>query len=807
MTAAIDITTPIPGIAGVLLDDDIMNEAEELDGYFSDTPLEPEVHYPPLNESYYETLLVMNLPKVPGAKIEKLTTVLRKILTKIGNIQQFYNPENTEEVTFPGYYMPYDEANDLTYGFCFVCYDNADAAKNAVEVLEGYKFDKNHSLSVMLYERAKQLSTVNTVEFTLPEEVIVAKKEAEKKEEGEGGITDEEEDAIKDHLASWLFDPAQRDQFIIRYGKETAVHWVDVSGGGGGASNAGTAAGGAAGAAAGATAGGNTGNYCNVELDYDGQREKDKGVIWCDYYCYWSTSGNYLATLIPQKGVVLWGGNNYEKLGRFVAPNVKHISFSPNENYMLTNNQDKRDVNAIKVYDVNTQKLLRSFPLYPDGVQQTMDDNNNTIIPPPPFLWSYDDLYIGRMGKDLISIYELPHMKLLDQRSLAAEGICEFQWNPKSNMIAYWGPEQKNHPAHVDIIEIPSRNKLRQKNLFNVSRCLMIWHELGHYLAVKVTRHTKSKKTLYNNIEFFRFYDYLHNNTVTAAMTGTGTTITTATADIPVEMLDMKDAVMAIQFEPKYGTKLAIIHAENPSASKVKVSIYDMMKSTDDNNKQKVSELNLIETLDNKQCNYISWSPAGNVIIMASLGDNASGTIEFYDVTQKTLVMKEHYRCNQIIWDPSGRTVASIVSQPIEGGNFKFAMDNGYILWSYQGKLLYQQAYETFYQFLWRPRYEHLLNHIEILKIKKNLKKYEKQFHKADQIRQRAIYLEQTAEKRYERMKYRTLVLRNAAKRIKTRAEYINTLYNGYDSDDESNYKIVERTIETILSRKEEVVM
>ena len=51
------------------------------------------------------------------------------------------------------------------------------------------------------------------------------------------------------------------------------------------------------------------------------------------------------------------------------------------------------------------------------------------------------------------------------------------------------------------LIEIPSRKKLRQKNLFNVTKCNMVWQNDGDYLAVKVTRHTKSKKTLYNNIE------------------------------------------------------------------------------------------------------------------------------------------------------------------------------------------------------------------------------------------------------------------------------------------------------------------
>ena len=60
---------------------------------------------------------------------------------------------------------------------------------------------------------------------------------------------------------------------------------------------------------------------------------------------------------------------------------------------------------------------------------------------------------------------------------------------------------------------------------------------------------------MYNNIELFRLNE----------------------SGVPVEMLDMKDAVMALAWEPR-GSRFAMIHAENPSASKVNVTFYDMMK-------------------------------------------------------------------------------------------------------------------------------------------------------------------------------------------------------------------------------------
>jgi translation initiation factor 3 subunit B len=461
--------------------------------------------------------------------------------------------------------------------------------------------------------------------------------------------------------------------------------------------------------------------------------------------------------------------------------------FSPQENYVITNNNNPRDPNAIKVFSIQSGKLLRAFPLYPkDFLNESTSENERP--PPPPFQWSHDDQYLARMGKDLISIFETPTMKLLDKRSLACDGIHEFQFSPKANIIAYWAPEHKNQPAHVDLVELPSRKSLRQKNLFNVTKCSMVWQEEGEYLGVKVTRHTKSKKTLYNNLELFRVNE----------------------PGIPVEMLDVKDAVMAFAWEPN-GSRFAILHAENPTSTKVNVTFYDMVrtsepdkKSKKKNEKQIVSEVNKVETLEGKQCNCIFWSPAGRTIVLAALGDSASGTLEFYDVDSKTLVIKEHYRANQVLWDPSGRTVVTTVSQPIGGGHFKFAMDNGYILWSFQGKQLSQASFETFYQFQWRPR-EKLSSKEEIAEIAKNIKKYEKQFNAFDEAKKRKQRLEETKEKRKSRAAFRATMARLKEWRARQKQERMELL-GGYDSEDEDNFVVKEVVMETVLSAKEELI-
>jgi translation initiation factor 3 subunit B len=239
------------------IDDQLAAEAEELDGYFSDAPLDVNVDYPDLDENLDTAVVITNLPKVPESKVEKLNKVVLKLVSKIGPLQA------TE--SFCGLLMPVDESGN-TLGFCFVEYETVDAAKNCVEVLQGYKFDKNHSLSVTLYERAKQLRDVDTTTFTEPHPAPFEEKP---------------------NSAEWLEDSNQRDAFVTRFGKETVVSWFDARN--------------------------------DPVVDYDGSREKEAGVAWCDYYCHFSPHGSYLATLVPPRGVILWSGKDYEKTGRFPA--------------------------------------------------------------------------------------------------------------------------------------------------------------------------------------------------------------------------------------------------------------------------------------------------------------------------------------------------------------------------------------------------------------------------------------------------------------------------------------------------------
>lgn len=298
-------------------------------------------------------------------------------------------------------------------------YENAEMATRAV--LEGNmkKLDNAHTLLVNHYDDFDKYAKV-TPEYTPP-----------KKSDYESKV----------NLNSWLLDEQGRDMFVVRAGVETQVYHNDPF---------------------------KKANEYGRELKYSGEREKAQDKHWTDLYVAWSPKGSYLLTF-HELGVVVWGGESFEKLGRFPHAHVSQIEFSPNEKYLITSNGVDRagagGVGTINpgepecyiVWDVRAGKKLRGF-----------DKEKGETGAWPAFKWSHDDKYLARKGIDMVSVYETPTMGLLDKKSLKLPGVVECQWSPSANLLAYWVPEKANGPASVAVIELPSRTVKREKHLFNV---------------------------------------------------------------------------------------------------------------------------------------------------------------------------------------------------------------------------------------------------------------------------------------------------------------------------------------------------
>ena len=719
---------------------------------------------PMADEDFSNVIVVDNLPKVPQSKYDKLIGVLKKVYSKTGTIQRLEMPQEDEK----------------TLGLAFVEFESAEEAMKAVKLTDGYPLDKAHILKVNPY------SMLQTV--------------ADLKETWEPRPQPDFTPRLNPH--AWLADPSHRDQLSVRYNNETEIFWID--------------------------------RHAPPKLDYGGEREKEGGLYWCELYVQWSPQGSYFATF-HNKGIALWGDAEFSKQGRFAHQNVKIVDFSPNENYMITSN-NRDDKRGVVVWDVRQKKEIRSFEhamipttLHhasggPQSISLDFDTSKalgiltpaaaerggappgpTTEIPPPPqqqqqkpptpkelarFSWSHDDQYCARrgvsqQGQIIIQVYELPTMNLLGRKSLKADGVVDFQWCPggKRNLIAYWSPEseQGNTPARVTLVEIPSRTEVRQRNLVHVSDCKLFWHPDGEYLCVQVLRHTKSKKTLFTSFELFRVNEPL----------------------VPVENLEMKHPVYAFAWEPNGGHRFAIIHgSETSSSNRPDVTFYSMLHVEGKNTKK---ELVKLFTLEHRPCNSLFWSPAGNGrLVLAGIGDGFDGALEFYDVDHKWSKQSEHYRCTHVAWDPSGRIVATSVVQPLEGAFFKFQMDNGYKLWTFQGQQFHDASFENMYQLCWRPRPKSLLDQDQKKMIVKNLRKYERRFAHEDKLQENARQRELSKEKRKQRAQYRNLVKHRASVYDQSRAQRAR-MRNGVDVDADDLYIVTTTKLESVLTTKEEL--
>ncbi|KNA13142.1 hypothetical protein SOVF_119450 [Spinacia oleracea] len=615
-----------------------------------------------------------------------------------------------------GFWMPVDPATEKTLGYCFIVYNTPQEAELAKEKTHGYKLDKSHIFAVNLFDEIDKFMKVPD-EWAPPE--------------------------IKPYtptknLQHWLTDSKARDQFVIRAGEHTEVLWNDA-------------------------------RHMKPDPVYTRR-------FWTESFVQWSPLGTYLAT-VHHQGAAVWGGaDTFDRIHRYAHPMVKFIDFSPGENFLVTysshepsNPRDTHRV-VINIFDVRTGKVRRDFKGSADEFA-VGGTGGLTGVNWPIFKWAggKDDKYFARIGKNVVSVYETETFSLIDKKSIKVENVMDFCWSPTDPILALFVPELGNQPAKVSLYQIPSKVEIRQKNLFSVSDCKMYWQSNGEYLAVKVDRYTKTKKSTYTGFELFRIKE----------------------RDIPIEVLELEnknDKIIAFSWEPK-GHRFAVIHGDNPRPD---VSFYSMKTA------HHTSRVSKLTTLKSKQANALYWSPSGRYIILAGL-KGFNGQLEFFNVDElETMATTEHFMCTDIEWDPTGRYVATAVTSVHE-------MENGFNIWSFNGKLLYRILKDHFFQFIWRPRPPTLLTPEKEEEIAKNLKRYSKKYEAEDQDVS-LLLSEQDREKRKQlKEEWESWVNKWKKYHEEEKLEREN-LREGEVSDDDEEYEAKEVEYEEVVGVEEEIV-
>jgi len=489
----------------------------------------------------------------------------------------------------------------------------------------------------------------------------------------------------------------------------------------------------------------------------------EKRKAWTDIIARWSPVGTYLATFHAQ-GVQLWGGPEFKALGRFAHQNVQLIDFSPKESFLVT------WYNNLTVWDVKSRQRLRIFPGGPSPDHGW-----------PVFKWSHSESYFARITEDNIHVFDSGTMKLVqpDNRkatSLYIPGVRAFAWSPSDNILSYWIPEESEKPARVVLLQLTTRGgdatftQLAQRNNFRVVDIKLHWQSNGDFLCVKVDRYSKTStaKERVTNFELFHMRE----------------------SPIAVEVVELTEEVIAFAWEPN-GVRFAVIHGDSPQ--RYSVSFYTMGSVKD-------PHVKLLKSFPKKQANHLFWSPQGTHIVLAGL-KSFNGVLEFWNVNDLELLGGgDHFMCTDVEWDPSGRYVVTSVSY------YRHQMENGYNLWTFQGRPYLSISREKFYQFMWRPRPPSLLDENKRKEIKSQLKARVAKYQAEEKKFERMEADNLTREKK-EKMDAFKKFMSDARSQMKPLTEMRRRQRrnnNGWNSDDETGFRTVESYVEEVLSVHEE---
>ncbi|GLT69070.1 hypothetical protein SLA2020_412500 [Shorea laevis] len=131
--------------------------------------------------------------------------------------------------------------------------------------------------------------------------------------------------------------------------------------------------------------------------------------------------------------------------------------------------------------------------------------------------------------------------------------------------------------------------------------------------------------------------------------------------------------------------------------------------------------------------------------------------------------------------------------------------ENGFNIWSFNGKLLYRIKKDHFFQFLWRPRPPSFLSPEKDEEIAKNWKKYSKKYEAEDQ--DVSLLLSKQDREKRRMLKDEWEKWMNECKRLHEEEKLERQkLTDGEASDEEEEYEAKEVEVEEILDVTEEVL-
>lgn len=702
---------------------------------FSDLEKEYQIE----DEFHFDQYIVVSgAPVIPEAKVPVLQKALTGLFSKAGKVV------NME--------FPVDEATKKTKGFLFVECASAEDGKKIIKAFHTKRLDLKHRLFIYTMKDVERYNSDSfETEFREPELPPFVPSSA---------------------LQSWLLDDRVRDQYVLQNDKITSIVW-------------------------------------NSPLD-DEENVVESRVNWSSNYVRFSPKGTYVFSYHPQ-GVTAWGGPHFDRIRRFYHPNVRTSAVSPGEKYLVTFSADpitntdqmdeespfsiKNEGHQICIWDIASGLLCATFPVV-----------KSPYLHWPLIRWSFNDKYCARMVGDTLVVHDADKkFAPMENKSLKVPGIRDFSFAPTgvkiqpfrngdepSVVLAYWTPETNNMSCKATVVEVPRGRVLKTVNLVQVSNVTLHWQNKSEFLCFNVERHTKSKKTIFSNLEICKLTE----------------------KDCPVEKIEFKDRVVEMEFEPNGDRFVTIsitdVDDDNIAIPHNSVTFFALEKK----DKSAITKKwKIAKTLTNMFSNTISWSPAGRFVVIATVvkPNMRKSELFFYDLdyageknandnpdveaSLKKIASPNNSGVTDMTWDPSGRFLTCWSSA------LKHKVDNGYRMYNVSGSVVKEENIPNFRNFTWRPRPESKLTNAEKKKVKRNLKEWSAQFEEADAMEADSAVRDLILTQRKQLQEWTQFRAETSA-RLLSEFNYkaFDTMPHGSDED----YTIVEEIKEEIVEETKE---
>eukprot|EP00388_Colpodella_angusta_P017275 GDKJ01042759.1.p1 GENE.GDKJ01042759.1~~GDKJ01042759.1.p1 ORF type:complete len:761 (-),score=201.02 GDKJ01042759.1:207-2489(-) len=605
-----------------------------------------------------------------------------------------------------------------------------DARKFYTEINAGFKFGKS-PLGVV---------RIDDVEHTLEKDMTELQNAS-----GSAFL-------VREKLQYYMQDERCREQLLIRHGNETTIAWLDPA-------------------------------ESAPVIEYDGEREKAEGQQMTNGAASWSPRGSFMATLHP-RGVSIWAGKECVVVKRFEHAGVSGVSFSPNEEFLMTWNgarhQNEENVsNAIRLWEVQTGALVAQYDC-PVDTKRTAKF--------PDLCWSADSKYLAgifgtmkfiekevvvhnvapgfaapqadpdeswHVEKASLMIFALPDGRPVTTLKRPTQNARVIAWSPRGARLAFWNCENGSQPSAIEIVALPDCRLLGSKNVFKAVDCKLDWHPRGEFLSALMRIASKSGKTFSPSLEILR--------------TGEG-----LSRGVPVETfkLPAEATIKFLAWEPTAPRFVYMTEIEGHS----RVRKLHLCSCRSDSTLE-VAQLELAQPF-----NAVRWSPLGSHLaigVFATRGQSLDGHIWHLQVhggqslqgsnSKKSaaaasksaasgasakdanpflanskaagetpsrieiLQTNKNFMLNSLDWDDSGRFLLASVRLDALTNASRYVNETGYCVYSFQGKLVLNESKKSHLKSVqFRPHPHNMLADEQVEAVRRDVKSFAKRFEAID---------------------------------------------------------------------------